>query len=102
MKERARATILGAQSLGKGSVQELIKLPDGGFLKVTVGYYVGPSGRRLDEGGVRPDRWLAKPQGRTVLQGADPQDDAWVMSAVDVLKGPLRADSGARAFGPMP
>lgn len=103
LQERGRAVLLGAQSLGKGSVQELIKLPDGGFLKVTIGSYVGPSGRRLDEKGVRPDRWLAKPARRTVLQGAQPEEDEWVDAAIDALRGQTVADRGnARVYGPTP
>lgn len=86
LKDRNRATLLGATSAGKGSVQRQIPCPDGGFLKVTAGYYVGPTGKRLDEGGVRPHRFLAPASKRTVLEGASPLDDSWVLSALDALQ----------------
>lgn len=86
LKDRGRATLLGATSAGKGSVQRQIPCPDGGFLKVTAGYYVGPTGKRLDEGGVRPHRFLAPASKRTVLEGANPLDDSWVLSALDALQ----------------
>ncbi len=86
LKERGRATVIGTTTAGKGSVQRQIHLPDGGMLKVTAGYYVGPSGTRLDEGGVKPDRYLAPAQSRTVPEGGEPNDDSWVQSALDVLE----------------
>ena len=85
MKERGRATLVGTTSAGKGSVQRQIPTPDGGLLKVTAGAYVGPTGTRLDEGGVRPHRFLAPSARRTALEGANPGDDSWVLSALDAL-----------------
>ena len=86
LKERGRATLLGATTAGKGSVQRQIPVPDGGLLKVTAGYYVGPTGKRLDEGGVRPHRFLAPAKRRTVLEGGSPLEDSWVLSALDALQ----------------
>jgi carboxyl-terminal processing protease len=86
LKDRGRATVLGATSAGKGSVQRQIPTPDGGLLKVTAGYYVGPTGLRLDEGGVRPHRFLAPSPRRTALEGAAPGEDSWVLSALDALQ----------------
>jgi carboxyl-terminal processing protease len=86
LKDRGRATVLGATSAGKGSVQRQIPTPDGGLLKVTAGYYVGPTGLRLDEGGVRPHRFLAPSPRRTALEGAPPGEDSWVLSALDALQ----------------
>jgi carboxyl-terminal processing protease len=86
LKERKRAVLLGATSAGKGSVQRQIQLPDGGLLKVTAGYYTGPTGKRLDEGGVRPHRYLAPASRKTILEGASPLEDSWVLSALDSLQ----------------
>jgi carboxyl-terminal processing protease len=86
LKDRGRATVLGATSAGKGSVQRQIPTPDGGLLKVTAGYYVGPTGLRLDEGGVRPHRFLAPSPRRTALEGGAPGEDSWVLSALDALQ----------------
>lgn len=100
LKERGRATVLGATSAGKGSVQRQIPTPDGGLLKVTAGYYVGPSGKRLDEGGVRPHRFLAPSSKRTALEGANPGEDSWVLSALDALQ--LQERSALLTPGPGP
>ncbi len=102
LKDRNRATILGATSSGKGSVQRQIPLPDGGLLKVTAGYYVGPTGKRLDEGGVRPHRFLAPASKRTVLEGASPLQDSWVLSALDSLQEVERNNVLYSGAGPTP
>lgn len=103
LKESRRARLLGAQTAGKGSVQFQIQLPDGGVLKVTTGYYVGPEGRRLPENGLEPHRFLSQPSSRTVLDGADPKKDGWVQAALDELRGHKNGDGLVRApTGPEP
>lgn len=104
LKERGRALLLGSPSIGKGSVQKVIRLPDGGVLRITSAHYTGPSGRPLPYGGVRPDRYLAPPVARTVLEGGRPALDSWVLAALDVFEGqprPSRAPRSGR-FGPLP
>jgi carboxyl-terminal processing protease len=49
------ATVVGRRSFGKGSFQEVIRLPAGGALDLTVGQYVTAEGISLTERGVRPD-----------------------------------------------
>lgn len=104
LKERGRAVVLGSPSLGKGSVQKVIRMPDGGVLRVTSAYYTGPSGNPLGTGGVRPDQFLAPAYGRTVLEGGSAAKDSWVLSALDVLEGERRVSQGGgtRFFGPAP
>lgn len=104
MQERGRAVLLGAPSLGKGSVQRIIRMPGGGVLKVTNAHYTGAKGQRLDLGGVQPDRYLGPPTGLTVLEGGDAAADSWVLSAIDVLEGNTRVGSQriAPLVGPLP
>jgi carboxyl-terminal processing protease len=105
LKERGRAVIIGSPSIGKGSVQKIIRMPDGGALRVTSAYYTGATGQPLPLVGVRPDRYLAPPSGRTVLEGGDPSNDGWVLSALDVLEGGTKVSgrSTKRSFyGPLP
>lgn len=49
------ATIVGEQTFGKGSVQSLEKLDEGGVLKVTIARWYTPDGRTIDEEGIAPD-----------------------------------------------
>ncbi|PNK61776.1 S41 family peptidase [Psychrobacter sp. FDAARGOS_221] len=54
-KSNQRAKILGEQSFGKGTVQEVIPLKSGGALKLTVAEYRSAKGEPIDGVGVKPD-----------------------------------------------
>jgi carboxyl-terminal processing protease len=54
LKDHNVATIVGAKSFGKGSVQTLIEL-DGGALKVTIARWVTPAGTWIMGNGISPD-----------------------------------------------
>jgi carboxyl-terminal processing protease len=55
LKDHGVATVIGSQTFGKGSVQELIKLDGGSSLKVTVARWLTPNGTSISEGGLTPD-----------------------------------------------
>jgi carboxyl-terminal processing protease len=55
LKDHKRATILGERSYGKGSVQSIIPLKNGGGLRLTISKYYLPSGKSISEIGVLPD-----------------------------------------------
>jgi carboxyl-terminal processing protease len=47
--------IVGERSFGKGTFQEVIRLPDGGALDLTIGEYLTADGASLADRGIRPD-----------------------------------------------
>ena len=47
--------ILGENSYGKGSVQSIIPLRNGGGMRLTISKYYLPSGKSISEVGVKPD-----------------------------------------------
>ncbi len=49
------AKLVGKKSFGKGSVQEVVDLPSGGILKVTVARWFTPNGKNIDKEGIKPD-----------------------------------------------
>jgi carboxyl-terminal processing protease len=49
------AKVIGIQSYGKGSVQQIIGLDNGGALKVTVDEYLTPNLRKVNKVGITPD-----------------------------------------------
>jgi len=55
IQDNHRATLVGAKTFGKGSVQTIIDLPDGAGLRLTTLRYYTPSGRAIQEQGVTPD-----------------------------------------------
>lgn len=54
LSDHGAAKLLGEKSFGKGSVQELIDLPSGGKLKVTVARWYTPKGKNIDKEGIKP------------------------------------------------
>lgn len=82
LREHDIATLLGATTFGKGSVQELVQLSNGSSLKVTVARWLTPDGTSISQGGLNPDIAISRtPEER--LEGEDPQFDA----AVSLLQG---------------
>ncbi len=55
LKDHKRAIILGENSYGKGSVQSIIPLQNGGGMRLTISKYYLPSGKSISEVGVTPD-----------------------------------------------
>ncbi len=55
VQDHGRATIVGTQSFGKGTVQEVIDLPGGSSLRVTIATWLTPKGTDLGKHGVTPD-----------------------------------------------
>ena len=55
LKDHKRAILLGENTYGKGSVQSIIPLSDGGGMRLTISKYYLPSGQSISEVGVSPD-----------------------------------------------
>jgi carboxyl-terminal processing protease len=47
--------IIGSQSFGKGSVQELLTLSDGSSMRVTIAKWLTPNGTSIHDVGLKPD-----------------------------------------------
>jgi carboxyl-terminal processing protease len=58
LQDHKRATIMGAQTFGKGSVQTVRRLSPETALKITTARYYTPSGRSIQAKGIVPDVWL--------------------------------------------
>lgn len=69
------ATIIGEKTFGKGSVQQVITLPQGAELKVTMARWYTPLGRTISGEGITPDAVVAR-TADDVNANKDPQLDA--------------------------
>ena len=58
LKDHKRAIILGENTYGKGSVQSIIPLKNGGGIRLTISKYYLPSGKSISEVGVLPDIYV--------------------------------------------
>ncbi len=55
LREHGVATLVGTQSFGKGSVQELVEITDDTSLKVTIARWLTPNGNSISFKGITPD-----------------------------------------------
>jgi carboxyl-terminal processing protease len=55
LKDHKRAIVLGENTYGKGSVQSIIPLRNGGGMRLTISKYYLPSGKSISKVGVTPD-----------------------------------------------
>ena len=76
------ATLVGQTSFGKGSVQELVDLPGGAAVKITIARWLTPDGTSISKSGITPDITVERtPEQR--IAGEDPQ----MKAALDILAG---------------
>ncbi|MFA5176905.1 MAG: S41 family peptidase [Candidatus Omnitrophota bacterium] len=112
LQDYQRATVLGAKSFGKGSVQTVIPLSDGSALRLTTSKYFTPSGKEIHGKGVTPDiildtapkpaanQELLEEAGLSTYSGKnkgpwDYKTDTQVMAALNFLKSREEDKSGA-------
>lgn len=55
LKDYGKATLVGKQSFGKGSVQEMESLKDGSAVKITIAEWLTPNRESFDGQGIVPD-----------------------------------------------
>ncbi|MBN2448813.1 MAG: S41 family peptidase [Lentisphaeria bacterium] len=97
LQDWGRAILIGEKTFGKGSVQNVIPLPDGSALRLTTAMYYTPSRRVIHEHGVEPDIHIAltRDQYQAIFEaqgngeaasGRVPDNDPQVQRAIEVLK----------------
>ena len=55
LKDTGSGTLVGSTTFGKGLVQTILSLSNGGALKVTTAVYLTPSGTDINKKGIAPD-----------------------------------------------
>lgn len=81
LKDNGVAKLMGVKTFGKGSVQQIERLPGGAVLKVTIARWYTPSGRNIDKEGIEPDQTI-KLSDEDVKAQKDTQKEA----AIQALK----------------
>jgi len=93
LQDNQRASLLGATSYGKGTVQQIHQLSDnGGYIRVTIARWLTPLGRTIDKVGLTPNVAVPRTQD-DVTAGRDPQLD----KALSILAGQSSAVPAATA-----
>ncbi len=62
MKDYKRAVVIGEKSFGKGSVQRIYPMPDGGGARITIAKYYTPSRKVIHGKGIEPDVVVKLPE----------------------------------------
>ncbi len=55
LQDWGKAVVVGEQTYGKGSIQDLNSLSDGSSVKLTIAKWFTPKGKSIDEEGIAPD-----------------------------------------------
>ena len=84
LKDHKRAIIVGERSFGKGSVQSIMPLSNGGGLRLTTAKYYLPSGETIEDVGVQPD--IKVEQQKDNFKINDPTNDNQLIYALKLLK----------------
>ena len=89
LADNGRATLVGQPTLGKGTVETILRLDNGWALKLSTARFYSPSGRSLQGAGLTPDFRITDTSGgarRYITAGTlDPKKDPQVQAAVRVL-----------------
>lgn len=83
LRDHGKAILIGEQSFGKGSVQELIPLTTDTSLKVTIARWLTPKGASISDGGITPD--IVVPYATSTPVGETPKD-VQLLRAIEELK----------------
>jgi len=83
LKDHKRAIILGERTYGKGSVQSIIPLKNGGGIRLTISKYYLPSGKSISEVGVLPDIFVEEIGDNFKI---NTETDNQLKYAIDLLK----------------
>jgi carboxyl-terminal processing protease len=114
LQDNHRATIIGAPTFGKGSVQTILELPGGAGLKLTTMRYYTPSGHSIQAQGIQPDilvesTRVATEPGRLIrekdLEGHLPAEEKAQVRSTQVVRKPdgpkvANSDSPDMDMGP--
>lgn len=78
-------TIVGTKTYGKGVIQTIYNLLDGGGLKLTTNEYFTPNRNTINKVGIEPDYNVELPDGKTLYE-IEENEDTQLQKAVELLR----------------
>ena len=85
VKENTNAKVVGVRTYGKGVIQTIYTLKDGGGLKLTTNEYFTPNRNKINLQGIQPDFEVELPEGKTIYD-IEESEDPQLNKAIEVLK----------------
>lgn len=86
IKDYGRGKLVGEKTFGKGIVQRIFPLKDGGGYKMTVSEYLSPRGNKIHKLGVEPDIEVKLTDGQKFIGIENLEFDDQLKKAIEVLK----------------
>src|SRR5689334_10626297 len=121
LQDHGRATVVGVQTFGKGSVQTILPLPNNQAVKLTTARYYTPGGRSIQAKGISPDivvddaadarvllreadlqHHLANPEedaAKAALEAAKPAGNATKPGTDKIIAAPVNTKTAAAGKG---
>ncbi len=91
LQDHARATVVGTQTFGKGSVQTILPLPNNQAVKLTTARYYTPGGRSIQAKGISADIVVEDENVKVVMREADLQHHLSVQEDKDSPSSPAKS-----------
>lgn len=87
LKDHKRATIVGVNTFGKGSIQSTFPFNDNSGIKLTIGHFYSPNGTKIDKAGVKPDIEVKLPEKYNDVAAYDipENEDLQLKAAINAL-----------------
>lgn len=90
VKDTKSGTVIGTKTFGKGLVQAVNSLPDGGGYKITVAQYFTPNGSYIHGKGIEPDIVVELPEALQEKQDMTHEEDPQFQKALEIIKGSIK------------
>jgi carboxyl-terminal processing protease len=87
LRDNGRAILVGEQTFGKGTVQNVHELSDKSGVRVTTAQWLTPAEQRIQGVGLRPDQVVEMPATATISAEASRADDPQLDAAVRHILG---------------
>ncbi len=89
LQEQSRAKLIGTRTFGKGTIQNITQMSNGGKLVLTTEQFFTPSGKIIHQNGIIPDICLMPDVDGTCPRISRLNEDADIEQAVKLLKNEI-------------
>lgn len=107
LRDQYQATLLGAKTLGLCGLTKILPLQDGSALVMTVSQCYTPGGQKIQGKGLEPEVQGQTPKNKDKgpaavdpAKGPTPEQDPWVLQAVELLKSGKKGQIALKATEP--
>ncbi len=88
-QEQSRAKLIGAHTFGKGTIQNVTEMSNGGKLVLTTEQFFTPSGKVIHKKGIEPDMCLSGKENDVCIRESRLKQDDDIDKAIKLLKNEI-------------